>query len=258
MDTAASPRQPVELPDAVAGTDHSATPQQANKAAHVRSSPVEADPLMSLLRSGTLPPAPVVSGKRKAKAEKASLKKAELERAQQQKAKAEMAKYVKAQLAKARLENAEYEKKALSERAKFAKLRAESEKLVSVLPERTHSGNAKSNTPPQANSLLSVLRKEMLATEPDVSGNRDAKAQRTRLELDKFDSAKLENTGLENEISGKIRFQNEQSEDAESVTSLPGDSAHSGWFSVWTVGVAVLLLACVAGLIYLSQSGLFR
>jgi hypothetical protein len=63
--------------------------QSASEAARARPSLAEADPLLSLLRGGTLPPAPVVSGKRNAKAEKAKLKKDKLENAKLEKAKFE-------------------------------------------------------------------------------------------------------------------------------------------------------------------------
>lgn len=258
LDTAASPRQPVELPDAVAETNYSATALQANKADCARPSLAETDPLLSLLRSGMLPPVHVVSGMRNAKAEKARMekeesKRAKVERDEFERVQAEKVKFKKAQIEAARLENAAYEKKVHFERAKFARLRAQC-----VKPKTAQSGNANSDTPPQAGSLVSLLRKEMLATAPDVSGKRNAKTERARLEMDRFDQANPEKTEPGNAKSEKVQFENERSEDAESETSLLGGSAHSGWFSIWAVGVTILVLACVAGVFYLRQGGLFR
>jgi hypothetical protein len=82
------------LPDATVRENHPAAAQPANLAAHARPSLTEADPLLSLLRSGIPPPAPVVSDKPNAKAEKARLKQDKIE---------------KAKLAKAELENAKSE-----------------------------------------------------------------------------------------------------------------------------------------------------
>jgi hypothetical protein len=86
LDAATSPRQPEGLPVAAAEMNQPATAQPADLAAAARPSLREADPLLSLLRSGVLPLTPAVSSKPNAKAEKDRLKQDKLENAKLAKA----------------------------------------------------------------------------------------------------------------------------------------------------------------------------
>ena len=269
-------------PPAAVGTNPPAVIAPASEETPARPSVTEADPLLSLLRSGLLPPGPAVSGKRNTKAEKARLEKEKLENARLEKAKserakaekaeferaqAEKAKVEKARLAAAKLENAEYEK-AKSARAKFGNAKAEE-----TQSETAPSENAKSGTPPSADSLLSLLRGGTLPPAPVVSGKQDAKAGRAGLEQDKSEKvrsenaqsskaqaeqAKLAEAELEQSRTETAQAEKVQSGEAQSETPLPNAPAHSGRRGMGAVAAAILVLACVAGVLYLYRGRLFR
>lgn len=120
----------------------------------------------------------------------------------------------------------------------------------------------------EADPLLSLLRGGIPSTAPVVSGKPTAKAEKARLEQDKLEKAKLahaesEPTKSEMGPRKEVRFEEERSEeenseDAKSVAPQPEDSAHSEPNGMWTVGVVLLALACVAGVFDLIRSGFFR
>jgi len=260
-------------PPAPAGTEPPAPAGPDKEEARAQPSLAEADPLLSLLRSGLLPPEPSVSGKHSAKAQKAQLKKEQLENARLEKAKseraqaeradfereqAEKAKNEKAQLEAARLENAEYEK-AKSARAKLEKAKAEKTQAESATAE-----NAGSETPPIVDSLLSLLRGGTLPPAPVVSGKHDAKAGKARLEQDRLEQAKLAEAELETARAETAQAEIVPTEETQSTEEAPGKPplpdapAHSGRRGMGAVAEAILVLACVAGVLFLFRDSLFR
>ena len=115
----------------------------------------------------------------------------------------------------------------------------------------------------EADPLLSLLRGGTLPPAPVVSGERHAKTEKAELEKTKPENAKPDKAKLENAKSEKAKPKTaksarEKSESAKSETPPPGDLTQTGRHRMEAVGAAILVLACVAGALFLSRGSLFR